>query len=268
MLSKANASHDPLRNALLGALPVLDWSRLRPHLHPIEASAGTLLCEPDTPLCYAYFPTTSIVSMQQVTVDGASTEVASVGREGVFGITLLMGDPTTGSRAVVQSGGLMHRVRSEILIEEFTRGGALQSLLLRYTRALLALVAQGSVCNQRHSIDQHLCRWILLSLDRLATEELTMTHELLANTLGVRREGITEAARRLQMANLIAYHRGRISVVDRAGLEASCCECYRTMRQEYDRLLDGDAYTPQQEPLAARLRGYLAHEDRNQRIIA
>jgi CRP-like cAMP-binding protein len=249
--STAILSHDPLRNALFGALPDIDWGRVRRYLHPMETSAGMVLCEPDAHLGHAYFPTTSVISMQRVTVDGASTEVASVGNEGVFGVNLVMGDELTGSRAVVQNRGLMYRLRGDILIEEFSRGGAMQYLLLRYTRALLALVAQGAVCNRRHSIDQQLCRWILLSLDRLASEELVMTHELLANTLGVRREGITEAAGRLQNAGLIAYRRGHITVIDRPGLEASCCECYGAVRREYDRLLDPDAYTLHKDRLAA-----------------
>lgn len=264
VLNHTILDHDPLRNAVLGALPAIEWNRVRQYLHPIEASAGMILCEPDAHLSHAYFPITSIISIQRVTVDGASTEVASVGHEGVFGVTLVMGDDVTGTRAVVQSRGQMYRLRSEILIEEFSRGGAMQYLLLRYMRALLAIVAQGSVCNQRHSIDQQLCRWILLSLDRLGLEEITMTHELLANTLGVRREGITEAARRLQLAGLITYHRGRITIIDRRGLEASCCECYGALRREYDRLLDPDAYALHKGLLA---RNYTRHE-RNERILA
>src|ERR1700734_981885 len=196
------SSNDSARNALLGALPAIEMSRVRQHLHPIEASVGTVLCEPDARLGYAYFPVDSIISIQRVTIDGASTEVASVGNEGVFGITLIMGEDLTGSRAVVQSHGRMYRLRSEILIEEFRRGGRMQHLLLRYASARLGFVSQGAVCNQRHSIDQQLCRWILMSLDRLGSGELSMTHELLANTLGVRREGITDAARKLQAAGL------------------------------------------------------------------
>ncbi|HTV95524.1 MAG TPA: Crp/Fnr family transcriptional regulator [Steroidobacteraceae bacterium] len=249
------------------ALPPGDCSRVRQFLHPMEYSAGTVLCEPDARLGHAYFPIDSIISIQRVTVDGASTEVASVGNEGVFGVDLVMGDEPTGSRAVVLSRGLMYRLRSDILIEEFHRGGAMQYLMLRYMRALLALVAQGAVCNQRHSIDQQLCRWILLTLDRLGSEELAMTHELLANTLGVRREGVTEAARRLQNAGLISYRRGRIRVLDRHGLVASCCECYGTVRREYDRLLDPDAYLLHQGPLAAAGRD-CARRERSERILA
>lgn len=244
-------SADSPRNALLGALHPIEMSRVRQYLHPMEASAGTVLCEPDARLGYAYFPTDSIISIQRVTIDGASTEVASVGNEGVLGITLIMGEELTGSRAVVQSHGRMYRLRSEILIEEFSRGGRMQHLLLRYAGARLGLVAQAAVCNRRHSIDQQLCRWILLSLDRLGSEELSMTHELLANTLGVRREGITDAARKLQAAGLIAYRRGRIVVIDRPGLEAACCECYGVVRSAYDRLLDPDAYAPHKRPLPA-----------------
>jgi CRP-like cAMP-binding protein len=235
----ADPGNDPVRkNALLSALPALEWNRLRQHLHPMETSAGMVLCEPDACLGFAYFPTTSIISIQRVTVDGAATEVASVSNEGFFGVNLIMGDGLTGCRAVVQSRGSAYRLRSEILIEEFSRGGVLQYLLLRYAHALLALIGQGAVCNQRHSIDQQLSRWILLSLDRLGSEEIIMTHELLGNTLGVRREGITEAARRLQASGLIAYRRGRITIIDRRGLEAACCECYGVLRSVYDRLLD------------------------------
>lgn len=233
------------------------------HFQSVETSVGMILCEPDSRLDYAYFPTTSVISIQRVTVDGASTEVASVGSEGVFGVTLIMGDEVTGSRAVVQSPGKMYRLRSEILIEEFARGCAVQFLLLRYARALLALTAQGAVCNQRHSIDQQLCRWILLCHDRLGSDELAMTHELLANTLGVRREGITEAALRLQNAGRIAYRRGRITVIDRRGLEAGCCECYGVMRREYDRLQDPDAYAVHRGLLAGSVGNYLVSSGRN-----
>jgi CRP-like cAMP-binding protein len=259
--------HNPLRNALLGALPGIDWNRVRQYLHPMEASARMILCEPDARLSHAYFPTSSIISIQRVTVDGASTEVASVGNEGVFGVTLIMGDSVTGNRAVVQSRGQMYRLRSDILNEEFSRGGAMQHLLLRYAHARLACLAQAAACNRRHSIDQQLCRWILLSLDRLASEEITMTHEALANTLGVRREGITEAARRLQTAGLITYRRGRITIIDRHGLEASCCECYGAVRREYDRLLDPDAYTDK-GPLASEAERCCARGERNERIMA
>ena len=226
----------------------------------MESAAGAVLCEPDARLGHAYFPITSVISIQRLTRDGASTEVASVGYEGIFGVSLVMGNDLTGSRAVIQSGGLMYRLRSDILIGEFSRGGAMQYLLLRYMQVLLALVAQGAVCNRRHSIDQQLCRWILLSLDRSCAEDLAMTHELLANTLGVRREGITEAARRLQSSGLIAYRRGHITVVDRGGLEASCCECYAAVRRQYDRLLEPDAYLLHEGISAAAGRDCLPRE--------
>lgn len=262
----ASLDPNPLRNALLGALPGIDWNRVRQYLHPLEAVAGMILCEPDARLGYAYFPTSSVISIQRVTFDGASTEVASVGNEGVFGVTLIMGDSVTGNRAVVQSRGQMYRLRSDILIEEFSRGGAMQYLLLRYARARLACVAQAAACNRRHSIDQQLCRWILQNLDRLGCEELTMTHEALANTLGVRREGITEAARRLQTAGLITYRRGRVTIIDRHGLEASCCECYGAVRREYDRLLHPDAFTLNKRPLAAVAQHY-SRGERSERIM-
>jgi CRP-like cAMP-binding protein len=255
-----------LRNALLSALPGIEYNRVRQYLQLMEASAGMILCEPDARLSHGYFPTSSIISIQRVTIDGASTEVASVGNEGVFGVSLIMGDGVTGNRAVVQSRGQMYRLRSDILIEEFGRGGAMQYLLLRYAHTRMACLAQVAACNRRHSIDQQLCRWILLSLDRLASEELTMTHELLANTLGVRREGITEAARRLQTAGLITYRRGRVTIVDRRGLEACCCECYGALRREYDRLLDPDAHTDK-GPLAAGAERRCAPGERSERII-
>ena len=224
------------RNKLLAALPVAEWKRVQPYLSSFEAPAGKTLCEPESALDYVYFPTTAIISLLHVAADGASTEIATIGNEDLVGVTVFLGGGRIANRVVVQIKGQIYRLKSELLKEEFNRAGAMQDLLLRYTHALMRQISQTAVCNRRHSIDQQFCRWLLLSLDRLASDELTMTHEQLANTLGVRREGITEAARKLQNAGLITYHRGRITVIDRLGLEALCCECYRVVRREYDRL--------------------------------
>ncbi len=225
-----------LQNKLLAALPASDWMRLKRDLSILETPAGRSLCELGSRLDYAYFPTTSIISIRHVAGDGASTEIAAIGNEGLVGVSLFMGVGTPANRVVVQNSGHIYYLESGILQDEFSRGGAVQHLLLRYTHALLTQISQTAVCNRRHSLVQQLCRWLLLSLDRLDSDELTMTHELLANTLGVRREGIGEAAHKLQSAGLIAYRRGRITVIDRGGVEASCCECYGVVRSEYDRL--------------------------------
>lgn len=231
------AAHDPRQNHLLAALPATDFERLRPHLKLIPLPLGEALYEPGIVLRYLYFPTNSIVSLLYVMADGASAEIAVVGNEGVIGVSLFMGGETTPSRAVVQSAGHAYRLPGQVLKEEFTRGGEMQHLLLRYTQALLTQMAQTAVCNRHHSLDQQLCRWLLLSLDRLPTNELVMTQELIANMLGVRREGVTEAAGNLQEAGLIQYSRGRITVLDRPGLEARTCECYAVVKRECDRLL-------------------------------
>lgn len=236
-----------LQNKLLAALPESDWQRLKRHLLGIEAPAGKTLCESHADLDHAYFPTTSIVSLLHIATDGASTEIATIGNEGIVGVTLFMGGGTMQKRVVVQFKGQMFRLKRDVLKEEFSRGGAMQDVLLRYTNALLMQTSQMAVCNRRHSIDQQLCRWMLLNLDRLASEELAMTHELLANTLGVRREGVTDAARKLHAAGLINYRRGRITVIDRAGVEAYCCECYGVMRAAYDRLPGSYLYPLQLE---------------------
>lgn len=231
------ATHGPRQNHLLAALPATDFERLQPHLKLIPLPLGEALYEPGIVLRYLYFPTNSIVSLLYVMADGASAEIAVVGNEGVIGVSLFMGGETTPSRAVVQSAGYAYRLPGQVLKEEFTRGGEMQHLLLRYTQALLTQMAQTAVCNRHHSLDQQLCRWLLLSLDRLPTNELVMTQELIANMLGVRREGVTEAAGNLQEAGLIQYSRGRITVLDRPGLEARTCECYAVVKRECDRLL-------------------------------
>ena len=227
----------PRQNHLLDALPPADYERLEPQLELVPLRLGGVLYEPGAQLRHVYFPTTAIVSLLYVLEDGASAEIAIVGNEGILGISLFMGGETTPSRAVVQSAGHGYRLRAQLLKNEFGRFGAMLHLLLRYTQALITQMAQTAVCNRHHSIDQQLCRWLLLSLDRLSSNELSMTQELIANMLGVRREGVTEAAGRLQDAGLIRYRRGKITVLDRSRLEARCCECYHVVKAEFDRLL-------------------------------
>ncbi len=233
----APARHSPHQNHLLDALPAGDYERIAPHLELVSMKLGDVLYEPGDRLRHVYFPTTSIVSLLYVMEDGASAEIAIVGNEGILGISLFMGGESTPSRAVVQSAGHGFRLRAQALKSEFGRFGPTLHLLLRYTQALITQMAQTAVCNRHHSVDQQLCRWLLLSLDRLASNELSMTQELIANMLGVRREGVTEAAGKLQDAGLISYHRGRITVLDRPGLEARSCECYEVVKTELDRLL-------------------------------
>ena len=231
------AAHNPRQNHLLAALPAADFERLQPHLKLVALPLGEALYESGILLRHVYFPTSSIVSLLYVMADGASAEIAVVGNEGVIGVSLFMGGETTPSRAVVQSAGHAYQLTGQMLKEEFTLAGVMQHLLLRYTQALLTQMAQTAVCNRHHSLDQQLCRWLLLSLDRLPSNELVMTQELIANMLGVRREGVTEAAGKLQHARLIHYSRGRITVLDRVGLEARTCECYAVVKTECDRLL-------------------------------
>ena len=227
----------PRQNHLLEALPATDYQRLAPHLELIKLPLGEALCESGGRLQYVYFPTTSIISLLYVMEDGASAEIAVVGNEGVLGISLFMGGETTPSRAVVQSAGEGYRLSATLLKQEFNRAGPLMRLLLRYTQALITQMAQTAVCNRHHSVEQQLCRWLLLSLDRLSGNELTMTQELIADMLGVRREGVTEAAGKLQRAGLIEYSRGHIKVLNRPGLEKRVCECYQVVKTEFDRLL-------------------------------
>lgn len=227
---------DPKVNHLLAALPAAKWQRWLPQLEYVELPLGKVLYESGTALTHVYFPTTAIVSLLYVMEDGGSAEIAVVGNEGIVGIALFMGGETTPSRGVVQSAGGGFRLSSPVIKQEFSRA-AVQHLLLRYTQALITQMAQTAVCNRHHSLDQQLCRWLLLSLDRLDGNELVMTQELIANMLGVRREGVTEAAGKLQKVGLIRYARGRIRVLDRSGLEQRCCECYDVVRKEYDRLL-------------------------------
>ena len=224
-------------NQLLMALPDAEWQRWQPLLEAAELPLGKVLYESGRKLGHVYFPTTAIVSLLYVMEDGSSAEIAVVGREGVVGISLFMGGESTTSRAVVQSAGQGLRLKAASIKEEFDRSGPVMHLLLRYTQALITQMAQTAVCNRHHSLDQQLCRWLLLSLDRLHGSELVMTQELIANMLGVRREGVTEAALNLQKMGLIRYARGHISVLDRPGLEQRTCECYAVVRNEYLRLL-------------------------------
>ena len=230
-------SSDPLQNHLLAALPAEEWARWQPALEPIDMPLGAVLYESGMTMSHVVFPTTSIVSLLYVLKDGASAEIAVVGNEGIVGISLFMGGETTPSRSVVQSAGQGFRMRGQLLKDEFSRSGPVLHLLLRYTQALITQMAQTAVCNRHHSLDQQLCRWLLLSLDRLPTPQLVMTQELIANMLGVRREGVTEAAANLQRAGLISYRRGHITVLDRKGLEQRTCECYSVVQKEYQRLL-------------------------------
>ena len=229
--------HDPRQNHLLAALPTEEGARLFSNLELVPMPLGDTVCEPGIQMHHVYFPTTAIVSLLYVMEDGASAEIAVVGNDGIIGVSLFMGGETTTSRAVVQSAGHAYRLKGHLLKDAFFRAGPMQRLLLRYTQALLTQMAQTAVCNRHHSVDQQLCRWLLLSLDRLPSNELTMTQELIANMLGVRREGVTEAAGKLQHAGLIHYNRGKITVVDRPGLEARVCECYSVVKRESDRLL-------------------------------
>jgi CRP-like cAMP-binding protein len=234
--------HSPRQNHLLNALPAAEYEHLSPHLELVPMPLGNVIYESGDELRYAYFPTDCIISLLYVMENGASAEIAVVGNEGIVGVALFMGGRTMPNRALVQSAGHAYRLRAQQLMLEFGRSGGrrkgvLHQLLLRYTQALITQMAQTAVCNRHHSVDQQLCRWLLLSLDRLSTDQLTMTQELIANMLGVRREGVTEAAGKLQRAGLIDYRRGHIAVLDRPGLEARVCECYQVVKTEFDRLL-------------------------------
>jgi CRP-like cAMP-binding protein len=233
----ASGTQSPSQNNLLAALAAADYQRLLPDLELVTLPLGEALYESGGQLEYVYFPTDCIVSLLYVMKDGASAEIAVVGHEGLVGVALFMGGESTSSRAVVQSAGSAYRLASRILKKEFEHGGSLQHLLLRYTQALITQMAQTAVCNRHHSVEQQLCRWLLLSLDRLPSNELSMTQELIANMLGVRREGVTEAAGRLQADGLIHYSRGHINVLDRPKLEQRVCECYAVVKRESDRLL-------------------------------
>ena len=231
------ATPNPRKNHLLGALPDTEWQRWRPQLELVELALGQVLFESGGTLSHVYFPTTALVSLLYVMENGASAEIAVVGNEGMVGISLFMGGESTPSRAVVQSAGQGFRLQAQAIREESNRAGPVLHLLLRYTQALITQMTQTAACNRHHSVDQQLCRWLLLSLDRLQGSDLVMTQELIANMLGVRREGVSEAAGKLQTAGLIRYARGRITVLDRPGLERRTCECYVVVKKEYERLL-------------------------------
>lgn len=234
---------DPRKNLLLASLADAEWQRWENNLEAVTMPLGQVLYESGRTMSHVYFPCSSIVSLLFVTENGASAEIAVVGNEGIVGISLFMGGESTPSRAVVQSAGEGFRLKAQTMKEEFDRAGPVLHLLLRYTQALITQMTQTAVCNRHHSLDQQLCRWLLLSLDRLQGNELVMTQELIANMLGVRREGVTEAALKLQQAGLIRYARGHITVIDRAGLEARTCECYAVVKNEYDRLLPNSLAT-------------------------
>lgn len=227
----------PKQNHLVAALPAEIFERLSPHLELIPMPLGEVLYESGGQLQHVYFPATAIVSLHYLMESGASAEIAGVGNEGVLGISLFMGGNTTPSLATVQTAGCGYRLKGRLMMEEFNRAGPMMRLMLRYTQALMTQISQTAVCNRHHSIEQQLCRWLLLTLDRLPSQELTITQELIAGMLGVRREGITEAAGNLQRAGLISYRRGHITVLDRSGLESRTCECYNVVKKEFHRLL-------------------------------
>ena len=241
-----SSPHHPYQNQLLAALPKSDFERLAGNLQLVHLPLGDTLCESGEQLQHAYFPTTAIVSLQYVIESGASSEIAGVGNEGLVGISLFMGGDTTTSSAVVQTAGHAYRLERRVLSEEFNRAGVTMRLLLRYTQALIMQMTQTAVCIRHHSVEQQLCRWLLMTLDRVPSGELVMTQELIASMLGVRREGITEAAGKLQQAGFIRYRRGHIAVLERLGLRARACECYAVVRKEFDRLISdvprGDAF--------------------------
>ena len=234
--------HSPNQNHLLAALPAAEFDPLAAHLELVPMPLGDMLYEPGGKLQHAYFPTTAIVSLHYVMESGASAEAAGVGNEGVVGISLFMGGDTTPSSAVVQTAGHAYRLEGRLLKQEFNRAGLMQRLLLRYTQALITQMTQTAACNRHHSVEQQLCRWLLLTLDRVSSRELIMTQELVASMLGVRREGITEVAGKLQHAGVIRYRRGHIAVLERAGLETRACECYAVVRKELNRLLSDVRY--------------------------
>jgi CRP-like cAMP-binding protein len=240
--------HRPNQNHLLAALPAAEFERLAPNLQLVPMPLGEILYESSAKQSHAYFPTTAIVSLHYVTESGASSEIAGVGLEGLVGVSLFMGGNSTPSAAVVQTAGHAYRLERSVLKQEFEQSGVLQSLLLRYTQALMTQMSQIAVCNRHHSVEQQLCRWLLGTLDRIPTGELVMTQELVASMLGVRREGVTEAAGKLQQAGYIRYRRGHISVLDRTGLESRACECYGVVKKEFARLLSDGLHRQTEAP--------------------
>jgi CRP-like cAMP-binding protein len=250
-------SHAPQQNHLLSALSAAEYERLSPHLEHVQMPLGEVIYESGCQLHHVYFPTTAIVSLLYVLEDGASAEIAGVGNEGMLGVALFTGGETMPNRAVVLCAGYAYRLKTQLLKDEFNhaeghRTGGLQNLLLRYTQALITQVSQTAVCGRHHAVEQQLCRWLLLTLDRSPLNELTVTQELIASSLGVRREGITEAAGKLQRAGFISYHRGHVTVLDRSGLKKLACECYQVVKTEFDRLLPDVVATQAVEPRCIR----------------
>ena len=243
MASIISVHQSPKQNHLLAMLPEETFERISPHLELFNMPLGEVLCESGGQLQHVYFPTSAIISLHYVMEDGASSEIAGVGNEGVLGVALFLGGNSTPSRATIQTAGYGYRLKARLMVEEFNRGGPLQRLMMRYTQALVTQISQTAVCNRHHSVEQQLCRWLLSTLDRLPSNELTMTQELIASMLGVRREGITETAGNLQRAGMISYRRGHITVLDRSGLESSTCECYGVVKKEYQRLFKDTAVT-------------------------
>jgi CRP-like cAMP-binding protein len=244
MVATTSERHEPNQNHLLAALPEEILQRLSPHLELVSLPLGEVLCESNSQLHHVYFPTTAILSLHYVMENGASAEIAGVGNEGMFDISLFMGGISRPGQVTVQTAGYGYRLKARLMMEEFDRtggrrGGVLHDLLLRYTQALTTQISQTAVCNRHHSVEQQVCRWLLLTLDRLPSNELTITQELIAGMLGVRREGITEIAGNLQRAGLISYRRGHVTVLDRSGLESRTCECYAIVKSEFNRLLPG-----------------------------
>ena len=237
MSLRVSPPHSPRQNHLLAALPTAQFEPLVAHLELVPLLLGDILYEPGGQLLHAYFPTTAIVSLHYVMVSGATAEAAGVGNEGMVGVSLFLGGDTTPSTAVVQTAGHAYRMDRSLLTQEFNRGGLMQRLLLRYTQALLTQMMQSAACNRHHAVEQQLCRWLLMALDRVGSRELVVTQQQVASMLGVRREGVTEAAGKLQLAGLISYRRGQITVLDRAGLETNACECYAVVKEELNRLL-------------------------------
>ncbi len=236
-MSKPETQQDKMDNHLLSNLPAKEYARLLPHLEPVSFALGDVLYESGGYIDNVYFPTDSIISLLYIMENGSTAEIGVAGFEGAIGIALFMGGDTMPNRAVVQSAGSALRMKAKVMQAEFARGGAFQLSLLRYTQALMTQISQTAVCNRLHSVEQQLCRWLLLSHDRLRSDKLVMTHDLIANMLGVRREGITMAAQKLQEQGLISYVRGTITMLDRQGLEEAVCECYQVVKSEYDRLL-------------------------------
>jgi CRP-like cAMP-binding protein len=229
--------HEVRKNHLLSELPEDSFERILPHLQAVKLPLGKVLYESGDMLDYVYFPTTAIVSLLYVMENGSTAEIGVVGNDGILGIALFMGGNTTPNRAIIQSAGIGYKMKAKDLMDEFTRGGKFHDMLLRYTQALITQISQTAVCNRLHSVEEQLCRWLLLSHDRLESDKLVMTHDLISNMLGVRREGITMAARKLVKRNLINNVRGTMTIIDRAGLEQACCECYEVVNTEYNRLL-------------------------------